>query len=206
MILGKILISIVFVGIIGTSFSLIFRKLKQKKKEKLRKKEAKALLSIAKYDCNTHTLNISEKSEKFFVAFKIKACLNAGISYEPEKYIPSDDSAGGINSGRADKKVGYCVPDVKKSIRCDLYFGDNVVNRIRLSNKLLKDTNKSVVSKYMEKDEILVFDQRCVKHSEMAQALIQQGDKNLYLLEAKAGCPTYAKCNEIINWLCGYSN
>lgn len=157
-------------------------------------------------------LKISERKPAIAKVVKIVNDKNYTVSYEPEKIHIGAVTVGGVTTGGAYKTGGYhYVSGSEKSGKCKLvYFGETIW-KIQLNDELFNRAKSSSISKYLieEKKQIQVIKPVYYTESEtrmMYNNLSSSGymDMGAGLRDkAKQGYPTYDKCKEIMNWICG---
>lgn len=154
--IGVIILLPVSVGLAIWSVSMIKKELEQSARQVAQlKEELTQYASFSKVcDTNKHTsyeiLSIKNLTPQFAGSFTIEKVMLTPMSYNPEKYIYTSATVGGITTGGIDKIGGNYVSGKKvDSGKCELkYFGQKI-QRIQLSDKLYKEAQKTAINKYL---------------------------------------------------------
>lgn len=210
---GLLLAFLVVIFFIGASVWLF----SEIKRDEEAKKELLAQLEIelkeyaslsrkynSKEQGSYETLSIKKRSSKFFKAFSTKIITHTPMSYNPEKYIYTSATVGGITTGGIDKVGGNYVKTGKErdtGKRELLYFGHKV-ERIQLTDELYKEAQASTIKKYLNDEKQIVVEEKAGIGLVLSAQLygIHSSTTASYLYE---GYPTAEKCREIITWICG---
>lgn len=148
------------------------------------------------------TLSIKKQTSQFADSFTIEKVMLTPMSYNPEKYIFTSATVGGITTGGIDKVGGNYVSGKKvDSGKCELkYFGQKI-QRIQLTDKLYKEAKKSAIKKYLNDKKQIV-----VENETDGSAVISAQLFGIHSLTTQEmlhkGYPSREKCKEIIAWIC----
>lgn len=171
------------------------------------KEELKQYASFSSvYDSSKHTsyktLFIKKRLPQFADSFTIERVMLTPMSYNPEKYIFTSATVGGITTGGIDKVGGNYVSGKKvDSGKCELKYLGQKIQRIQLTAELYKEAQKSAIKKYLnDKKQIVLEDETSGGVVISAQLLGVHSLTTQQMLYK--GYPTREKCQEIIDWIC----
>lgn len=130
------------------------------------------------------------------------------IRYKPEEYIYTGATVGGVSMGSINKVGGYnYVSGTKKTGKYQIYYSGELIKSITLVSDLYKVAQDSKIAKYLnDRHEIVVIESvmspaaRLLANNgrqDMARQMISIDSSRGY------GFPSYEKCIEIVNWICG---
>ena len=147
------------------------------------------------------TLLLKKRTPLFKYALSIIDDTITPMSYNPEKYIYTSATVGGITTGGIDKVGGNYVSGKKvDSGKCELkYFGQKI-QRIQLTDELYKEAQKTAIKKYLNDEKQIVVEGECgniIATSQILGIHSMETQRGLY-----KGYPTREKCQEIIDWIC----
>ena len=158
------------------------------------------------------TLKITGRTPEIAKVVKIVNDKNFKVSYKPEKIHVGAVTVGGVTTGGAYKTGGYhYVSGSENSGKCKLEFFGETVRNIKLNNELYKEAKLSPISKYLisKKKQIQVIESVYYTESE-TRTMFSNLSSSRYMdmgaglrEKAKQGYPTYDKCKEIMDWICG---
>ena len=166
------------------------------------------------YNNSAFTLVLKERNQAIAKVVKIKNDKNFTVAYEPEKIHFGAATVGGITTGGAYTTGGYhYISSSEKNGLCVLEYAGNFVSKIQLDDSLYRLAKESAIEKYLNSDkQIQVVDPVYFSESEiqrMHSNLSSSGYMNMgsdLMRKGKQGYPTYEKCLEIMNWICGANN
>lgn len=175
------------------------------------KKLLKSLEQYADYNEEERVLYLYERNYELASALSVEGAKIATYGYEPEKYVYAGASVGGFSGGEIKKIDGYSyAAGSVKSGKYELEYAGKVVTKILLHGELAKEAKKTGIDKYIEDDYIMVHDARGLINdmSDMSalSTMILSNDLNSQAQMVDKMKPTYDKCYEILNWLCGIDN
>ena len=127
--------------------------------------------------------------------------------YEPEKYVYTGATVGGVTTGGIHKEGDYhYISSQENTGRYYFNYCGKTVNKIELSDRLLKMAKNSNISKYIEDKYIVIYDSKAVQMPSYVSQGLMSGSldaMNLGTRYTAMGYPTREKCEEIKNWICG---
>ena len=163
-----------------------------------------------RYDESTNTFHLSERNEILSKMLKIKEAFHYNVVYKPETYVYTGMSVGGISTGEVNKHGGYdYISSAKKTGKYQILFNGKSVDKIKLPRHLVDDAKNAGLGAYITEDEINVKDFSNVRLDNTSLLNGNSSTSLMYYAVQKdmiSAYPTYEKCSEIINWLCGYNN
>lgn len=186
------------------------RKVRQRAEERENQMRPYAHFEMAKGDSgygglrlSYPTLIVDKRAKELAECFEIRNHTIAVREREPEKYIYTSATVGGITTGGVDKVGGgyHKVMDMPTD-KCKLLFLDHEIERITLSDELCKEAKKSGLKKYINGDGQIIVDTG--PSVQLLDASARYGVASAQAQNlASAGYPSREKCKEIIAWLCG---
>lgn len=208
LIIGTIFMLLALIPLVAfliTVFAGVVSCERKAKEERARlKEELKSYASFSERD--RWTLDVKKLHPKFSAAFSIETIMVTQQYYNPEKYIYSSATVGGITTGGVSKiggdyTKGKEIDSEKRKLK---YFGQEV-KRIQLSGELLKKATQTKIKEYLnEENQIVVVSENNAGAVVMAARIA--GERSLATQYAMyAGYPSQEKCREIIDWLCDAS-
>lgn len=180
----------------------------ESEEEKKRREQLTAeLKSCADFSKHGHGVLVVQKlNSRFSAAFTIERIMVTQQYYNPEKYIYSSATVGGITTGGVSKIGGNYTrgKEIDSEKRKLKYFGQEV-KRIQLSGELLRKATQTEIKKYLnEENQIVVASESSAAAVVMAARIA--GERSLATQYTMyAGYPSQEKCREIIDWLCDAS-
>ena len=179
--------------------------------------DERAFRNLLKYGFwwySDEVFELEKRDENIRKYIKIKKVYNAEYGYEPEKYVYTGVTVGGVTTGGIHKEDSYnYVSNVSNTGRYMLECGDKSFFKIKLSRDLLKEAKKSYINKYLDGNIIRVYGFNDDEKPECSDSAVKSAMNylntsdmrsfNALNAELKKGYPTYEKCNAILNWMCG---
>ena len=173
-----------------------------------------------KYNAENGELILNERSEDFKKLFSTERYISTRHGYAEEKLIFTSATVGGITTGGWDKVGGYGT-EKKKTNKYNLVYEyvnpeDNsykrgYVNRIILSDELLKKAQTSNVKPYLDGNSIIVVNPLIISEKELNGYVnlhrIRGGGYTTHIANLKEDdkirtLPDVIKVNYILNWIC----
>lgn len=151
-------------------------------------------------------LVLNQQMPQFADAFFIEKDIITPMHYNPEKYIYTSATVGGITTGGIDKVGGnYVEGKAVDSGRCILKYWGEKVQRIQLNDELFKKAQNSIIEKYLnDKMQIVVEDEPNTTIKAAAVLAAQATGLHSWVTQdlMHDGYPSEQKCREIISWIC----
>lgn len=147
-------------------------------------------------------VSLTKRDSRFIKAFSIDRDMITPMSYNPEKYIYTSATVGGITTGGIDKVGGNYVKgkELHSGKFVLNYYGEKV-ERIQLTDKLYKQAQKSPIKKYLDGVNQIVVEEKADGAAIVAAMMLGAFSADGQILRHD-GYPTYEKCREIIAWIC----
>lgn len=167
----------------------------------------KTVSAISTFTPSSGILKLEERNSNFDVLLTIEKHRHYDIKYKPEEYKYIGVSGRGVSVGEVIQTGGYnYISNSEKTGKyCFNYCGDPV-NKIELTDALLEKAKNSNISKYIKDNYIIVYDSDAVQIPDYVAKSLLTGSTdamNLASSYTAMGYPTYSKCEEIKNWICG---
>lgn len=156
---------------------------------------------------NSGTLTFTNRNPAIAKVVKIKTDSDAIVKYEPVKIHIGAATVGGITTGGAYTTGGYnYLAGTKENGKYKLTANNQTIFRIQLSETQYLSAKNSNIAKYLNENyQIQVIENAKLTSDDVKSAFqsLKQTDF-LYGGDAiKNGYPSYGKCVEILDWLCG---
>ena len=153
------------------------------------------------------TLEITNRNPAISNFVKIKSDSDAIVKYEPVKLHIGSATVGGVTTGGAYTTGGYnYLAGEKKNGKYKLSAFGETIFRIQLNDEQYFSAKQLEIAKYLnDNHQIQVVDPTHLTAAE-AQSVINNLKQSSYLYggeSLKRGFPSYEKCVEIMDWLCG---
>lgn len=173
------------------------------------------------YDDKSGQLTIMKRGEINRGRLHIEPMRNYQTKYNPEKYVYTGATVGGVTMGGIHKKDAYySIASMNKTGRYSIEYLDwgtgSLVKKlvggsIQLTDELFEEAKKSIVmSLYLDNDKKTIELMNKIELSELAKAALKNqqklglyGTMNIINTETANAWPTKEKCAFIINWICG---
>lgn len=153
------------------------------------------------------TLEITNRNPAISNFVKIKTDSDAIVKYESVKLHIGSATVGGVTTGGAYTTGGYnYLAGEKKNGKYKLTAFGETIFRIQLNDEQYLSAKQSEIAKYLNDNrQIQVVNPLQLTAAE-AQSVINNLKQSSYLYGGesfKRGFPSYEKCVEIMDWLCG---
>ncbi len=156
------------------------------------------------------TLEIKERKPEVANVVKIQTDYDAIVKYEPVKLHVGAVTVGEVTSGGAFTTGGYnYLAGTKKNGKYKLTAFGQTIRRIQLSDEQYLSAKQSNIAKYLNDKHQIEVIVHVYRTDEEMRSMIQNLQKSSYLYGGetmKKGYPSYEKCKEIMDWLCGLND
>lgn len=165
------------------------------------------------------TLRIDSRGDVWKQFIKIKKVKNTYLGYEPEKLHYGSATVGGVTSGGFYTTGGYNkVVATTDSGKYELEFTgdanmlDKTIRRIVLSDRMYAEAEKSNIAKYLNPaTKSIEMYNKVIRTKQEVDALLNNAMKLVngvpltsgMAIDDTRGFPTYEKCKEVLDWMCG---
>lgn len=204
-----------FAGVIRFAISIKKDKKKEKENAELRAKYVRT----SKNNVQGKVLYLSERNPIIRTGFTIKNSTDDTIIKVPEKIHVGAVTVGGVTTGGTYKTGGYNEVKSSRNGSYELHYEGYCVSRIELSYDLLEKAKKSSIGKYLCDVEGILgdanytdrqinrtlydLDEYYIMVIDYVPATMNQYNELKSGIYRKYGYPSYEKCMEIIDWICG---
>ena len=156
------------------------------------------------------TLEIKERKPEVANVVKIQTDYDAIVKYEPVKLHVGAVTVGEVTSGGAFTTGGYnYLAGTKKNGKYKLTAFGQTIRQIQLSDEQYLSAKQSNIAKYLNDKHQIEVIVHVYRTDEEMRSMIQNLQKSSYLYGGetmKKGYPSYEKCMEIMDWLCGLND
>ena len=163
-----------------------------------------ATAKFISYSKDTYTLTLIKRDPLIAKAVKITDARDYSIKYEPEKIHIGAVTVGGVTTGGAYTTGGYnYVAGSHKNGLCNLYYVDQLISKIQLSDELYEQAINSDIAPFVnDAKQIEVISSVPISEQE-AQLAIDNMKSTGYAGNdfLNKGRPTKEKCVRIMNWM-----
>lgn len=178
-----------------------------------KRKKKKATATNLFYDKNSQTLMLQNRTKTNKLVFSVENAPDFTVHFEPEQWVYTGVSVGGVHTGGYHKEGGYHytkpVPTGKHFIIFDNCIDHAIVDRIRiLDPKILQLAKENTfISQFLEGD-ILELKHELVRQNEdkVKSAIeLEQMDVAIRFMKQDhfSTLLTKVECKKVIAWLCG---
>lgn len=150
---------------------------------------------------------LRRRGQKLAKAIKIVDDKHDIIRYKPEEHIYTGATVGGITMGSVNKVGGYnYVSGTKQTGKYQIYYAGELIKSITLDSDLYNIAKNSKIAKYIDGHKIIIVESVI---SPATRLLAGSGQKDMakQMMSIDSshgyGFPSYEKCIEIVNWICG---
>lgn len=163
-----------------------------------------ATANCISYDKDTYTLTLIKRDPLISKAVKIADARDYSIKYEPEKIHIGAVTVGGVTTGGAYTTGGYnYVAGSHKNGLCKLYYLDQLISKIQLSDELYAQAQNSDIAPFLNEEMQIEVISYIPISEDAAQSVIDNIKStgfagNEFL---NNGLPTKEKCVRIMNWM-----
>lgn len=220
-IVSIILILLAVFGVIGIVpvillllvFFIVIGCIEHEKKKKNLKKSQSETKGMIWYDAENRTIKLKGRHSSFKERFSFEHYESSKVVYQEEKLIYTSATVGGVTTGGVDK-VGGIQSEAVKTNKFELVYEyatkDTIkkgfVEKITLTDELLKQAQKSNIAKYIKGNDILVVDE-LVESTDLIRGYLKIGHNssaaNVMNEDKLRTMPTLDKCKAIVNWVSG---
>ena len=184
------------------------------------------------YSSKDRTLRIDSRGKDLRPVISIRKVMDCHLGYEPEKLHYGSATVGGVTSGGFYTTGGYNkILDSKNSgkamlefigessalnIALDMLSGKSqlgkAIDQIILSERLYAEAEKSNIAKYLNPETMSIeMVPKVTRPTQDANTLLNNAMKLVSGAPLRSGMainapsyyPTYEKCKEVYDWLCG---
>ena len=163
-----------------------------------------ATANFISYNKDKYTLTLIKRDPSIARAITIADARDYSIKYEPEKIHIGAVTVGGVTTGGTYTTGGYnYVAGSHKNGLCNLYYLDQLISKIQLSDELYAQAQNSDIAPFLNKEQqIEVISYTPISERE-AQAVIDNIKSTGFAGNdfLNNGCPTKEKCIRIMNWM-----
>lgn len=220
-IVGVIVILLAVLGVIGIVpaiilllvFFIVIGCIEHEQKKKNLKKGQSETKGMIWYDVENRTIKLNKRHTSFKERFSFEHYESSKVVYQEEKLIYTSATVGGVTTGGVDK-VGGIQSEAVKTNKFELVYEyatkDTIkkgfVEKITLTDELLKQAQKSNIAKYIKGNDILVVDE-LVESTDLIRGYLKIGHNssaaNVMNEDKLRTMPTLDKCKAIVNWVSG---
>ena len=220
-IVGVIVILLAVLGVIGIVpaiilllvFFIVIGCIEHEQKKKNLKKGQSETKGMIWYDTENRTIKLTDRHPSFKERFSFEHYESSKVVYQEEKLIYTSATVGGVTTGGVDK-VGGIQSETVKTNKFELVYEyatkDTIkkgfIEKITLTDELLKQAQKSNIAKYIKGNDILVVDE-LVESTDLIRGYLKIGHNssaaNVMNEDKLRTMPTLDKCKAIVNWVSG---
>ena len=194
-------------------FFIVIGCIEHEQKKKNLKKGQSETKGMIWYDTENRTIKLTDRHPSFKERFSFEHYESSKVVYQEEKLIYTSATVGGVTTGGVDKVVGIQSEAVKTN-KFELVYEyatkDTIkkgfVEKITLTDELLKQAQKSNIAKYIKGNDILVVDE-LVESTDVIRGYLKIGHTasaaNVMNEDKLRTMPTLDKCKAIVNWVSG---
>lgn len=173
-------------------------------------------------DRSNGCIHMKEKGAFWGKFIKIKEYRALQLGYEPQRLHFGSATVGGVTTGGFYTTGGHNVIESStKTGRYQFMLADSgrrnngytiAISRIQLTDALYKEAENSSIAKYLNAEtQTIEMNTRVYLSEAEKMSVLNKADKltrgtpltSGMTLNFSEGMPTYQKCQEILNWMCG---
>lgn len=139
------------------------------------------------FDSTTKELTLNKRDSTNRKVLSVTELWNHTLNYEPEKYVYTGATVGGVHTGGVHKEGGYNYVTGTKTGKYHIWYSDGV--------RYETNDNSGFVH------SIKLADMNLVKKAKESKCVSKYLQENMLVLEYKT--LSKQECTAIISWLCG---
>lgn len=201
---------------LGTALFLVLILAYGKYEANKHKQIKEATKDTMRYDSNSNTLTLIERSYFNGMALQIRQITDYNLKYHEAQYIYTGATVGGITTGGIHKTGDYHTIDSTSTGKYEICYKDRdifnndqlyPIKNIKLPDKMVEEAKKDELLHGFLKDDTLVLEKETNNNGELMESALNANNTTLAMQIAKKDYfdkqLTKEECTQIVSWIKG---